>query len=269
MTILAFVLLAVIFGFIATAAFVFFKALFGSDTGIRKDLTAAFMGAFFAFLFVRLGEGLHLIYKRKAINRNALVRLQHQYNDCLNVINDNIFIIDTFFSVFAGYNSGQQDQRVFVNRLQMIPIERDLVVDLNNLDFINDIFTLNVDLRKLNDSMDTVNHMIEETREAFIGGRIDHANYVNNIDRQRPQMQELKKFLHAAMDDLVKALASSNLLLEDEPILSTIIRLSSPIHYNSSQRKRLPDEIAKIRKEIEAIGQESDQRIRAIRSSDS
>ena len=55
-TFVSFGLLAIIFGFIATAAFIFFKALFGSEVGIRKDLTAAFMGAFFAFLFVRIQQ---------------------------------------------------------------------------------------------------------------------------------------------------------------------------------------------------------------------
>jgi len=268
LTALAFGLLAIIFGFIATAAFVFFKALFGSDAGMKKDFTAAFMGAFFAFLFVRLGEGLTLIYKRKSLSRNAMVRLQHHFNDCLNVLNDNIFVIDTFFRVFEGYDANQQNQKVFANRLQMVPIEKALVVDLNNLDFVNEVFTLQVDLRKLNDSMDAANRMIEGATEAFVGGRIDLVTYVANIDRIRPQMKDLKKFLAATMDDVVNALASSNLLLKNEPILSTIIRLSTPVHYSSSHKKHLPEEIAMIKKDIEAVGQESEERVRTIKSSD-
>jgi hypothetical protein len=266
LTTLSFGLLAIIFGFVATAGFVFFKALFGSDVGIKKDFTAAFMGAFFAFLFVRLGEGLTLIYKRKAINRNAMVRLQHHFNDCLNVLNDNIFVIDDFLRIFAGYSASQQTQIMFANKFQMIPIEKTLVVDLSNLDFINEMSTLHVDIRKLNDSMDTVNRMIEGPKEAFMNGRITHDIYAANIDNQRPRMAQLKKFLQATMDDIIKALASSNLLLKDKPILSTIMQLSSPIHYSSSHKKRLPDEIEKIGKEIKAVGQESEERIRTISS---
>jgi hypothetical protein len=81
-------------------------------------------------------------------------------------------------------------------------------------------------------------------------------------------MKDLKKFLATTTDDVVKAIASSNLLLKNEPILSTIIRLSNPAHYSSSHKKHLPEEIAKIRKDIEAVGQESEERVRTIKSSD-
>jgi hypothetical protein len=264
--VLSFGPLAIIFGFIATVSFLFFKALFGSDAGLKDDLTAAFMGAFFAFLFVRLGEGLTLIYKRKTLSRNSMVRLQHHFNDCLNILNDNIFVIDTFFDVFKGYDTKQQHGRVFANRLQIIPIEKALVVDLNNLDFINEVFTLQVDIQKLNDSMNMSNRMIEGITEAFLGGRINLKNYVENIDHIRPQMEELKKFLSATMEDVIKALASSKLLLKNEPILSTIIRLSTSTHYSSSHKKRIPDEVARLKEEIEALSIESEERINKIKS---
>lgn len=265
--ILVFIFLAIIFGFIATAAFLFFKAIFGTESGVRKDFSAAFMGAFFAFLFLRLGEACTLIYKRQATNRNALVKLQHHFNDCLNLINDNMFIIDTFFSVFEDYSSDQEEPRIFSNRLKPIPIEKDLVVDLLNLDIINEIYTLHVDLRKLNDSMETANNMIEGPSEAFIGKIINHPTYVANIDQLKPLMQDLKKFLNAAVKDIIKEQASSNLLLKNEPVLSIIIRLSSLKHYSESHKKALPKEIDRIKKQIEEIGNESADRIQKIKSS--
>ena len=263
--ILSCVLIAIIIGFIASAAFLFFKAIFGTESAISKDFTAAFMGAFFAFLFLRIGEALTLIYKRHATNRNALVKIQHHLNDCLNLINDNMFIIGTFFSIFKNY-SDQEESRIFSNRLKFIPIEKDLVVDLMNIDMINEIYTLHVDFRKLNDSMETANNMITGASEAFIGKIINHTTYVANIDQLKPRMEDLKKFLHAACKDIIEALASSNLLLKNEPFLSTIIRLTSSKHYSQSHKKALPDEIKRVDRQIEEIGKESDIRIRKIKS---
>lgn len=262
---LSYVLLAIIFGFIVTAVFLFFKAIFGTESAIRKDFTAAFMGAFFAFLFLRLGEALTLIYKRQGTNRNALVKMQHHFNDCLNLINDNMFIIDTFFSIFKNY-SDQEEPRIFSNRLKSIPIEKDLVIDLMNIDIINEIYTLHVDFRKLNDSMEMANNMITGPSEAFIGKIINHTTYVANINHLIPLMQDLKKFLNAASKDIIKAFASSNLLLKNEPLLSTIIRLTGSKHYSKSHKKVLPNEIKRVERQIENIGNESDIRIQKIKS---
>jgi hypothetical protein len=255
-----------IFGFIATIAFLVFKALFGSDPGIKNDLTSAFMGAFFAFLFLRLGEGLTLIYKRKALSRHSMVRLQHQLNDWLTILNDNIFIVDTFFDVFKDYDINQEHQRIFANRLQTIPIEKDLAINFTNLDFVNEVFTLQVDIQKLNDSMNMANRMIEGMTEAFLEKRIDVENYVENIDLIRPQMKELKKFLSASMENVINAIASSKLLLKKEPILSTIIRFSTSSHYSSLHKKLLSDEVVRLKKEIEEVGLESEEKINKIRS---
>jgi hypothetical protein len=53
------VLFAVIVGFVASAAFLIFTDLFSaSDANARESFHGAFMGAFFAFLFVRVSEGL-------------------------------------------------------------------------------------------------------------------------------------------------------------------------------------------------------------------
>lgn len=145
----------------------------------------------------------------------------------------------------------------------MLSIEKNLVADLNNLDSINEVFTLHVDFRKLNDSMG----MIEASSEAMVAGRIDHRTYVDNIDLLGPRMEELKNFLMTTTDDVVKALASSDLLLKDEPILATITRLSTPVHYSSLHKKRLPAEAARIKKDIETVGLESEERIKTIKSS--
>ena len=51
---------------------------------------------------------------------------------------------------------------------------------MNNLDFINEVFTLHIDVQKLNDSINMANRMIEGVTEAFMEKRIDLENYVEN-----------------------------------------------------------------------------------------
>jgi len=95
------ILLAIILGFIASVIFwIFHELFFVTNTIVRDNLVGVFMGAFFAFLFVRFGEVLSKIYNRHAINETALVRFEHHFNNCIDRISYNVSIIDTFFEFF-------------------------------------------------------------------------------------------------------------------------------------------------------------------------
>lgn len=52
--------------------------------GFIGQFAAAFAGAFFAFLFTRLGSFLTFVFARQRAHVNALVRLEIQFNDFYN-----------------------------------------------------------------------------------------------------------------------------------------------------------------------------------------
>src|SRR4051812_269798 len=90
------VILVAIIGAIAASSvtWIFWDAWKGSDRDAFRALLGAFAGAFFAFLFVRFGDGLKKVYERKEKHHTSLVRLQHYFNECLSITADNEFIAD-------------------------------------------------------------------------------------------------------------------------------------------------------------------------------
>lgn len=252
-------------GFVAASGFAVFSHLF-SATGMmaRTGFYGAFMGAFFAFLFVRLSDALRKIYDRRAKHHNALVRLQHHFNDCLNIIGDNIYIIDTFFQIFDKYDSDAKERKVFQNELHEVPIDPELVVALANVELVNEIYTIHVELRKLNDSMNTANRIITNVTNSFVSGQINHSTYAANINHCKSSMSDLRKFSIAAKCDVIQACAAVRVLSRDAPFLIRGIRFLMPRRYTRTQRNAIEREKESLEREIDDIARKSRERINAV-----
>lgn len=258
------VLFAVLFGFIAVVTFIVFREiLFANDSASVGTFKAAFMGAFFAFLFVRLADALTRIYQRQAKNHTTLVQLEHQLNDCLDLIGDDIFVIDQFLQM-AEHIRSEGTPRVYMNELHPLPLGRELFISLTNIDLINELLTLYVDFRKLNDTMATLNRFNNQVRTALVAEHINRKTYVENIEAIEDGMKEVKKFLLAAKSDAIRLLASVSLLAKEEPVLGTIIRLTTKTRYDESFKRRLPIEIENVERDVAEIAEKSGQRIKEI-----
>lgn len=258
-------LFIVIGGFVISAVlFLLLEVSINTDPNIRKSFFGAFAGAFFAFLFVRLGTGLTKIYDRLAKNQTTLVCLQHNLNDCMGVINDNIYLIEKFHKIFDGYHAEVKDQKLFGNELHQIPINKELVVQLTNMEFINEVYSLHVSIRKLNDSMKTMNRMMEQTTSAFIEQKIDHKTYAANLSHYKPTFTDLSKFLSSANDDAIKAFATARVLLRDEVFLSRIIRYFMPSSYTEKQNIEINVEFKRVKSEIEHIRKKGQEKIQDV-----
>lgn len=249
-----------------SATWVFWEAWQGADREAFRALLGAFSGAFFAFLFMRFGEGLKRIYDRKEKHHTSLVRLQHYFNDCLNITGDNVFVIDTFLDVFDEQRLQSNDLPIFINRFHEYPIDRELVIGLANLDFANDVYALNVELRKLNDSLATIDRSYAQIMEAFISKKIDPAIYVDNIRHSRERYVEMREFLLQTKTDLIRLFVSAKLLSKDVPFLVRVIRALTRSSYSSRFKAGLPAEVKKVSAEIEARSQQSRLRIEGVQA---
>lgn len=258
-------LAAIIFGFVAAISFIAFKPLFtAANSSTRDGFQGAFMGAVFAFIFVRLGDALTRIYQRLTKNQTALVRLQHHLNDCLNLISDNIYIINLYLKIFDGYGPDVEEPRIFGNELHALPIDKELPLSLTNIEFINELYSLQVEFRKLNDSMATSNRIINQTTAAFIQKHIDHRTYAANISHYRQTMIDIKSFLNASKTDIIKILAAARVQSKEEPFLSRVIQQVLKNEYTKKQRELIAKEIEKLDAEISEIGQQSRAKIQSI-----
>jgi hypothetical protein len=251
----------------ASAVWVFWDAYKASDLESFKALVGGFGGAFFAYLFVRFGDALKKVYDRKEKNHSTVVRLQHYFNDCLNTTADNLFIADDCIKIFDEKRLQTGEHPIYMNVFHSYPVDREILIGLTNIDFLNEVFTLNVELNKLNDSLATVDRAYGQIRDAFIAKHIGDPDYVNNARLTRERCAEVKGFLLQTKQDLIRLFAVANLLLKDPPFLVRVIRALTKTRYPRNFKSSLEREMVRVAAEIEAIGRQSAERIAAARSS--
>ena len=79
-------------GFLFAATYAFFSVAFGDRVERSDAVFGAFLGAFFAFLFVHVGEALTKLYDRAVRNHTGLVRLEHYLNESIDLLAENITV---------------------------------------------------------------------------------------------------------------------------------------------------------------------------------
>ena len=258
-------LIGIVFGFVAAISFIVFKPLFtAANSATRDGFQGAFMGAVFAFIFVRLGDALTRIYQRLAKNQSSLVRLQHHLNDCLGLTSDNIFIINEYMKIFENYHADIEEPKIFGNELHQLPIDKEIPLALTNLEFVNDMYSYQESIRKLNNSMATANRIVNQTTTSFVQGHIAHKTYAANINHYKNTMTTIKAFLEAIKKDTLQLYASARVQSKDNPFLSKIIQQAFKHEFTTKQREQVAKEIQKVEREISSIAATSRAKISDI-----
>lgn len=244
-------LLIVIFAFIfAFGIFVFDKIFFQSDSGYINNAIGAFMGAFFAFLFIRISEAFTKIYERENRHYNALVRLEHICNGYLNIISDNIFVIDDFIDI--AQKAVQNDKRfIYFDVLHEFSIDKEITLDLANIELINEVFSLEVGVKKMNYSINATNRFYTDIKNAFIQKNIDFETYKINVNKLIEKLIQLKSFLTDLEKEDKRVLAISRILMKSKPIFIHFIHLVVSKKDFKKIEHKIDKEIEKIESKIE------------------
>lgn len=246
-----------------SVSWLFWDAWKATDLEAFRAIVGAFSGAFFAYLFVRFGDALKKVYDRKEANHTALVTLQHYFNDCLSTTSDNVFVIDNCATVFTNARMATEEVPIYMNSFHQYQINKDLVVQLTNVEFLNEVFSLNVTLRKMNDSLATLDNTYSQLRDAYLAKSIDVPTYKANALRYRDRSVEIKGFLMQLKDDLIRLLAVTSILMEDRPFLARITLSLVRTTYPNNFDVRVHEEKARVVAEIAALGEASAKKILA------
>jgi len=259
------ILLAIIFAFVATFAFNIFSELFFHQNKKTADsFYGAFLGAFFAFLFVRISEALTRLYERQTKNYNALIQLEHHLNKCLGLIGENFFVTKDFKRVFGEPRQPNDPTRLYRNEFAQVPLEYGLLPSLTNIDLVNELFFYNGSIRKLNATMENLAKVYDTTRAAFLEGRITEENYYGNVARLLGGFDVLERFLNASVEETDKIAAAVRVLAHDRPFLASIMRWTTRTRYANSFKKRRDKEVEAVQKERKEIIENSEKRIQEI-----
>lgn len=256
-------LIAAIAGSLAggSAIWMFWSAWKDTDLEAFRALLGGFAGGFFAYVFVRFGDALKKVYDRKELNHTNLVKLQHYFNDCLNATSDNLFIISDCRGVFTDARRDGKEAPIYMNSFHQYAIDGQLVINLTNIDFINEVYSLNAGLKKLNHSLATIDHAYTSLRDAFLSKNVDVETYKQNAWQYRDRCTEVEGFLVQTKDDLIRLYAASNLLLEDRPFFLRILQRLVRRRYTKNFDARLKLETVRVKAEMEAISDASKKRI--------
>lgn len=265
------ILFLVILVFLAVYMFEIFNKLFiESNSKFIESASAAFLGAFLAFIFVRIADFFTSYSDRITKGHSSLVKLQHLLNGLLTSLDDNIYIIECFEKNYATYSKKPLGNSfIWANRLNQHELMDNLIVDLINIDLINELFSLNTHLKKLNSSIDTINQAYVESKTAFVNKQITEQNYRDNVANIHPAILDIKFFHQNAVMETTKALAATRILTRRKPLLGYIIPFASGPKFTSSFEKKREQELNSITKEIEKIKKLSKERIQSILSNDS
>lgn len=160
----------------------------------------AFLGAYFAFFFMRVTEHLRRVYDRQKKHYDTLVRFEHELNNYLNIINDNIQVIKNFRRTV-------ENGDVYWSLPRTLPIYRELVVDLANLKIINELSGLNTTLRKINDDIENLTGAYSEIKRAYLSGRLNQVEYKKNASRMADGFETGQKAFQQLTNEVIDMLA--------------------------------------------------------------
>lgn len=245
-----------------SASWLFWDAWKSTDLETFRALIGGFAGGFFAYLFVRFGDALKKIYDRKESNHTSLVKLQHYFNDCLNTTSDNLFIVNDCVGVFTEERRASNELPIYMNSFHQYQINRDLVANLTNIDFLNEVYSLNVTLHKMNDSLATIDRAYSQLRDGLLAKNVDPQTYKENAWRYRDRCVEIRGFLLQLKDDLIRLFAASNLLQSDRPFFVRVLQAAVRSRYDEAFPAKLETERRRVASEMEAIAKASAEKIK-------
>jgi hypothetical protein len=101
-----------------------------------------------------------------------------------------------------------------------LDIDRDLLLDVKNLDYVNDMFEFNVDISKINQTIPIIVDGYNELKKSLLEGNINKATFDSNTQRfLYPNLLFLKATLED-MDKKTEILMAKNKTLYKSSILT-------------------------------------------------
>lgn len=210
-------------------------------------LISSFCGAFFAFLFVEFSKWIQRIRKRKKINYNTLVQLDHIGNENLSILYDNIFVVNDMI-ITIDNSIKDKEAKINFNTFEDVIINREALVGLSDIEFLNQCFVFNVHSRKINNSLLSLKKFYSQIN-SFFKNKGDIVTYLENLKIFKQHLETISLYLN-------------NMIEEQKVLLATLRVLKKNSNVKKEKRSNLIDsEIEILNKELEQSLRESKKRI--------
>jgi hypothetical protein len=249
------VLLTILAIFIAFWIVQLFNYTFSSDREFIFNGIDAFLGAFLAFLFIRIGDFLTKIYDREVKHYNALVFLNTELNSIMGITTSNLFILPNFKSSITKGN-------IYWGQMNTLPITKELLHQLYDIELINDVFRYINHVETLNDDINNITGGYKDLKNALIDRKIKTEHYITNAELISKNLTLIEAFLKGHLDETIKLTAKLRLAQErDKPLASRLLERIIGVKKKKFTKKELLDEEKQVRKEISEVSAEGNKRI--------
>lgn len=190
---------------------------------IISQVLSSFFGAFFAFLFVRLGDILLNYYKIKKQNFYANAELEYALNINISSLNHNLQLIDSFIETI-------QSGKVYFNKFLLLDVNSDYYIKLFDNDLVNKCFNIMEDFKFLNVDFQNINlrysEIVDFYKQRIIAGqdKIGIDEYNANCSKLEQDLKKIKEYSLKLDVKLKKVLAQVRLSKKNSlPIIDKII----------------------------------------------
>jgi len=251
----------VLFLFALIAFFIFSNKAFILTAQTLSDGIIAFFGAFFAFIFVKFSDWLSVIRKSNASHFNALVKIERLLNRIVSRLERNILLCRDDINAL-------RSMKILVWNLPPVPYSYELGDDVKNIDFINDFFTLTLDIETLNNDINTIISMYEEIKSLIINKTVTPETYKANVAFSTMRVAEIIKFMENYQSEAIKLSARVRILLKERKQRIFLIGALPKKHYGKDFDKYLKEELTILEKEIAISRRKSQEEIDRIKKSE-
>lgn len=170
---------------------------------ILSDMTAAFWGAFFAFVFGLLSLLLIKRWERFTLHRNAVVKLEYLLNEYIDRVGVNKNLLQSSQEFL------KRDALTY-NRFLDLKIDEDLDFEFENLSLINNYFRFKLGVVRINEDLQSFNYTLTRFEEVLIHGQSLHEE---NLSRTADSMKNSIAILSAFEEETKRMLAFSRVHL--------------------------------------------------------
>lgn len=227
------------------------------------DSIAAFLGAFFAYFFMRLFTNINDKKNKKRDRINNLMKMQIILNEHLDINSNNMKTIEALKSFYESANQTNTIQ-ITAEFLNTFDIERSVLNSLPYQKFFNKLFSYSRLISRFNNDLTKSENLYLLFRDSFLkSGTIDSSIYKAQFKYYVLKLQELKLFCESFEDKTISLLAEVKLLLSMECSL-----LNRFFLIKASEKKvteaALNTEIENIKQQIRNVNNESQKEIDEI-----
>jgi hypothetical protein len=119
-------------------------------------------------------------------------------------------------------------------------------------------------LRKLNDTIETINGAYKESKDLLISKTIDPANYKENLSRIRENLLKIKKFFFASISETQQAQSAIRVLAKNRPLMGYLMKRLPSHKYGRRFEAKRKNELKIMLREMDEIKKEGKSKIDAI-----